>query len=128
MGDISQRKDVERLVGRFYERLMEDPFIGFIFTDYAAIDLEDHLPVISDFWESVLFQKPIYAGGPHAMNVHLDLNRKVRLKNQHFTRWLWLFHKTLDELFDGPNAVRAKERSNSIAEIMKKRIGVLPDC
>jgi hemoglobin len=128
MKDIKCRKDVELLVGRFYERMMEDPVIGFIFTYYAKIDLKSHLPVISDFWETVLFQNPVYQGGAQAMNVHVDLHKKVPFKNQYFTRWLFLFHRTVDELFQGPTAVKAKERSASIAELMKKRMGVLPDC
>lgn len=128
MKDITSREDIELLIGRFYERMMDDPIIGFFFTYYAKIDLKSHLPVISDFWETVLFQKPVYEGGAQAMNVHLDLNKKVRFKNQHFTRWLFLFHRTLDELFEGPTALKAKERSASIAELMKKRMGVLPDC
>ena len=126
--DIRNREDIELLVGRLYGRMIDDPIIGYFFTYYAKIDLEKHLPVISDFWEAVLFQKPVYEGGAQAMNVHLDLNKKVQFKNQHFTRWLFLFHKSVDELFDGPNAVKAKERSTSIAELMKKRMGVLPDC
>lgn len=128
MRDITNREDIEMLVGRLYERMMDDPIIGHIFTYYAKIDLEKHLPVISDFWEAVLFQKPVYEGGAQAMNVHLDLNKKIPFKNQHFTRWLYLFHRTIDNLFEGPNAVKAKERSTSIAELMKKRMGVLPDC
>ena len=128
MKDITSREDIELLIGRFYERMVDDPIIGFFFTYYAKIDLKSHLPVISDFWETVLFQKPVYEGGAQAMNVHLDLNKKVRFKNQHFTRWLFLFHRTVDELFRGPTALKAKERSASIAELMKKRMGVLPDC
>jgi len=128
MKDITKREDIELLIGRFYERMIDDPVIGFFFTYYAKIDLKSHLPVISDFWETVLFQKPVYEGGAQAMNVHLDLNKKVRFKNQHFTRWLFLFHRSVDELFEGPTAVKAKERSASIAELMKKRMGVLPDC
>ena len=127
-GDIKNREDINRLVGRFYERMMDDPVIGFIFTFYAKIDLEKHLPVICDFWETVLFQNPVYKGGAQAMNVHMDLNSKVSLKNQYFTRWLYLFHKTIDECFEGPVANKAKERSDSIATLMKKRLGVLPDC
>ena len=128
MKDITNREDIETLIGRFYGRMIDDPIIGFFFTYYAKIDLKSHLPVISDFWETVLFQKPAYQGGAQAMNVHLDLNKKVQFKNQHFTRWLFLFHRSVDELFQGPTAVKAKERSVSIAELMKKKMGVLPDC
>ena len=115
-------------VEKFYDRVMTDPLIGFLFTDWVEIDLREHLPVICDFWETILFQKPAYNRGPQVMHVHLALNDKVKLKHFHFRRWLHLFHKTLDEMYDGPVAARAKERSSAIAEVMKQRIGVTIEC
>jgi len=112
----------------FYDRMMVDPVIGYIFTHYAKLDLQSHIPIIADFWETVLFQKPVYKRGPKAMEVHFELSRKVQLRKQHFTRWLYLFHQTIDELFSGTNAALAKERSVSIANLMKNRMGTLPDC
>ena len=126
--DIENRQDVERLVERFYERMMVDDVIGYIFTHYAKVDLETHLPIISDFWETILFEKPVYKRGPKAMNVHIDLAKQVPLRKQHFNRWLYLFNTTVDELFAGECAVKAKTRANSIADTMQKRIGPLPEC
>jgi hemoglobin len=112
----------------FYDRMMVDPVIGYIFTHYASLDLTSHLPIIADFWETVLFKKPVYKRGPKAMEVHFDLNKKVQLRKQHFTRWLYLFHHTIDELYSGAKATLAKERSVSIAKLMQNRLGTLPDC
>jgi len=116
------------LMARFYERMMVDDVIGYIFTHYAKINLDEHLPILSDFWETILFEKPVYKRGPKAMNVHIDLAKQVPLRKQHFTRWLYLFHSTVDELFSGELALKAKERASSIADTMQKRIGPLPDC
>lgn len=126
--DIKDRGDVDRLVTRFYERMMVDDVIGYIFTHYAKINLDEHLPIISDFWETILFEKPVYKRGPKAMNVHLDLAKKIPLRKQHFTRWLYLFHTTVDELFSGEQALKAKTRASSIAVTIQKRIGPLPEC
>jgi len=115
-------------MARFYERMMVDDVIGYIFTHYAKINLDEHLPILSDFWETILFEKPVYKRGPKAMNVHIDLAKQVPLRKQHFTRWLYLFHSTVDELFSGELALKAKERASSIADTMQKRIGPLPDC
>jgi hemoglobin len=128
LNDITDRGDVDRLIARFYERMMVDDVIGYIFTHYAKINLDTHLPIISDFWETILFEAPVYKRGPKAMNVHIDLAKKVPLRKQHFTRWLYLFHQTIDELFAGDRAEKAKERANSIAETIQKRIGALPEC
>ena len=126
--DIENREDIDTLMWSFYDRMMVDPVIGYIFTHYAKLDLTSHLPIIADFWETVLFQKPIYKRGPKAMEVHFDLNKKVQLRKQHFTRWLYLFHHTIDELYYGAKATLAKERSVSIAKLMQNRLGTLPDC
>ena len=60
--------------------------------------------------------------------LYFDLNKKVQLRKQHFTRWLYLFHQTIDELYSGTKATLAKERSVSIANLMQNRIGKLGDC
>lgn len=126
--DIESREDIDRLMWSFYERMMVDPVIGFIFTHYAKVDLKIHLPIIADFWETILFQKPVYKRGPKAMEAHYDLHKQIPLRKQHFTRWLHLFHKTLDENYSGSKATLAKERSSSIAKLMQTRIGQIGDC
>lgn len=126
--DIENREDIDRLMWSFYDRMMVDPVIGFIFTHYAKLDLKTHIPIIADFWETILFQKPVYKRGPKVMEVHFDLNKKIQLRKQHFSRWIFLFHKTIDELYCGTKAGLAKERSVSIAKLMQNRIGTLPDC
>ena len=123
MNDIETREDIELLIGRFYEKMLDDMVIGFIFTDIAKLNLEEHKSIICDFWETVLFNRPAYKRGPEVMRVHHELNKKIALKKGHFTRWLYLFSTTIDELFEGERAERAKERANSIASLMQKRLG-----
>jgi len=123
MNDIETRADLEELISRFYEKMLKDPIIGFIFTDIAKIDLEEHLSIICDFWETILFTRPVYKRGPEVMNVHHELNKKIPLRKGHFTRWLYLFSTTIDELFEGERAEKAKERADSIATLMQKRLG-----
>ena len=53
--DITNRPDIDRLMNAFYSRALTDETIGYIFTDVAKLDLEHHLPIIGDFWESLLF-------------------------------------------------------------------------
>ena len=123
MNDIKSREDIELLITKFYEKMLDDIVIGFIFTDIAKIDLDEHKSVICDFWETVLFNRPVYKRGPEVMRVHHELNKKIKLKKGHFTRWLFLFSSTIDELFEGEFADRAKDRANSIALLMQKRLG-----
>jgi hemoglobin len=52
--DISCRADIEKLIILFYEKVKKDSTIGFIFTDVIPINWEHHIPVIVDFWETIL--------------------------------------------------------------------------
>jgi len=55
--DIKNRKDIEKLVNAFYEKVKTDTVIGFLFNDVANINWYSHLPKLFDFWENILFYK-----------------------------------------------------------------------
>jgi hemoglobin len=114
--DVESRADIDRLMEVFYERAIGDSVIGYIFTDVAKLDLEHHLPIIGDFWESLLFGTPAYQKhGRNPMLVHKDLHAKSELTLEHFERWLEIFAKTVDDLFAGENADHLKMRAQAIA-------------
>jgi hemoglobin len=115
--DIQSRADIEKLMTQFYDKVKKDPVIGYIFNDIARIDWDHHIPLICDFWETLLLDSGSYTR--NAMQVHYVLNRKVRLEEKHFERWLQLFFETLDELFAGEKAMLAKKRARSIASLMQ---------
>ncbi len=122
--DIASREDIDALMVRFYGRAMSDPVIGPLFTDVARLDLEHHLPVIGDFWESTLFGSGVYSR--HRRNpllVHAELDRKSRLEPHHFQRWLELFTTAVDESFAGLRADYAKQRGHAIARRMLEFLG-----
>ena len=116
MSDIENRADIEKLIVSFYEKVKLDTTIGFIFNEVVAMDWPHHIPVIVDFWETILLDNPVYK--KNAMEVHYDLNNKVSLKKEHFTSWLYLFTSTIDELYEGKIATLAKTRAKSIADVM----------
>jgi hemoglobin len=120
MGDIGTRADCEALVGAFYAQALEDPVIGFLFTDVAHLDLEHHLPRIASFWETVLLGARSYGGG--AFRPHLELNAAVPLRRGHFDRWLMLWTETVDARFAGPVADEAKRHATRVANAFYERI------
>ena len=122
--DIESREDVERLVRTFYSRALTDPFIGFIFTDVAKLDLEAHVPHITDFWETILLGAQSYRGG--AFRPHAELHMKVELKQGHFDRWLQLWFGTVDELFKGERANVAKVHALRVASAFHQRLQGFP--
>ena len=86
----------------------------------AKLDIKAHIPVITDFWESVLLNKNVYRN--NTMQIHLDLNDKTTLTKNHFDVWLKHFNTAVDELFEGKIALLAKQRAVSVATIMQIKI------
>lgn len=120
--DIQNRKDIRKLVSAFYEKLLKDEEFKHIFLEVAKIDVLEHLDIIVDFWESVLFQAGKYK--TDLVEIHLNLNQKFNygLNEKHFNNWLELFNSTVDELFEGEKAKGAKDRAYTIATIIKMKI------
>ena len=93
--DISTSEDIRTLIDAFYEKVKDDDVIGFIFNDIAKVDWPKHLPRMYAFWEFLLLGQDTYKGNP--MEVHQKLHNNLKLTDAHFTRWLQLFHATVDE-------------------------------
>ena len=119
MRDIETRKDLEFLLTGFYEVATKDEQIGHHF---AELDLVSHLPVIVDFWEKILFGKPVYFGNP--LLIHQKLNEIFPLKSEHFERWLEIFSQTVDKFFTGETAENAQLRARMIAHSLNQRINL----
>ncbi len=118
--DIENRSDIEKLVNRFYEQVIADPTIGYLFNEVARVNWEKHLPVMYAFWENTLFFTGGYSGNPMAM--HQQLHRMAALKQEHFQQWNRLFLSSVDELFSGEKAELAKQRALSISTVMQLKI------
>ncbi|WP_294818811.1 group III truncated hemoglobin [uncultured Flavobacterium sp.] len=120
MKDIENRQDLEFLLAEFYNKLLKDPAVSYLFTDVAKIDLSHHLPILADFWELSIFHTGNYHNNP--MQVHMDLNLKERLTEAHFDTWLKHFYDTVDGHYEGLNAEKIKTRAVSIATVMKIKL------
>lgn len=121
--DIQNREDLLRLVTVFYEKLLADPSINYLFLDVVNKGIDHHLEVLVDFWDNILFQHDTYR--KNAMQPHLELHARTALTSDHFTTWLGYFQQSVDELFKGDIAFKAKERANSIATVMRIKISQL---
>lgn len=127
MKDIETRADIDLLMNRFYERATADAIIGYIFTDVAKLDLQKHLPVIGDFWETLLFGTGDYQRhGRNPLRVHAELNEKTPLRFEHFARWLEIFNETVDAHFAGGRSDFLKMRAHAIANRMLEYVSRAP--
>lgn len=118
MKDIADREDIKLLVDRFYDRVQQDPLLGPIFNDIAKVDWAHHLPVMYDFWSTMLFRTATYKGRPWPKHAPLPVQQA------HFERWLSLFCQTVDSHFAGPKAREAKSVALSIADTFQTRFGI----
>ncbi|MBL7858760.1 MAG: group III truncated hemoglobin [Cyclobacteriaceae bacterium] len=116
MNDIRNREDIKVLVDTFYEKVKEDALLAPVF---SHVDWPTHLPVMYDFWASMLLGDLTYRGNP--FQKHIDLP----IQAIHFDQWLVLFQKTVDEKFSGDKADEVKARARSIAGVFQYKLGIL---
>ena len=120
MNDIQTRGDLVILLNDFYSKAIHDSLIGHFFTEVIPIDLETHIPVITDFWESILLNGTDYSR--NAVLPHMHINKLSAMEKKHFDRWLLLFTESVNNHFHGPVAETAKQRALSISTVIQIRI------
>ncbi len=118
--DLTGRDDIETLARAFYERAFADDLLGPVFVDVAHMDLEAHLPIICNFWQTVLFRAGLYRR--NALTAHTDLHAKFALQPEHFARWLELWTSTVDAHFAGEKAELAKTQASRTAWSISRRL------
>ena len=116
MRDIETRDDIVSMLYSFYNRAFKDELIGRFFTEVVPLDLETHIPVIADFWESIVLGTRGYR--KNVMEVHQHIHHLSAIKKEHLERWVFLFTGTVDALFKGDKAELMKQRARSIATLM----------
>lgn len=114
--DIETRDEVEDFLKAFYKKAFADDLIGHFFIEVVPLDLETHIPIIANFWESIIFNKQNYR--KNVMEVHQHIHHLSKIKKEHLDRWVKLFTETLDESFAGERTELMKQRAKSIATLM----------
>jgi hemoglobin len=118
--DLRTRDDVDALLRRFYGRAFHDDLLAEPFADLCSRGLDEHLPVMCDFWETVLFRAGLYRR--NALHAHRHLHHQTPLAANHFVRWLGLWNNTIDQMYQGPIAEHAKIQAARIATAMHRRL------
>ena len=120
MNDIQTPEDLHLLVATFYQKLLSDPSISYIFTDVVKIHLEEHLPILVTFWSQAILGTGGYT--KNLTQIHLDINDKEYLSPELFKTWLNHFFNSVDENFQGENSEKIKTQASQIATIMQIKI------
>ena len=116
MKDIESRSDIETVLVSFYQKAFTDNLMGRFFTEVVPLNLTTHLPVITDFWEAVIFNTHSYR--KNVMEIHQHIHQLSSIKKQHLDRWVQIFTITIDEHFAGEKTNLMKQRAASIATLM----------
>jgi len=116
MRDLATDDDIAAVVAAFYADIGADPALGRFF---AGVDLPAHLPTMTAFWSSVVFQTGTYHGRPFDPHARL-----VGLERGHFDAWLARFRATVDARFAGDAAERMKTRAEQIAGLFQVKLGL----
>lgn len=120
MKDIQNQDDLLQLVTLFYEKLLADESISYIFTEVVKIKLEEHLPILVTFWSQAVLGTGGYTH--NLTQIHLDVSEKSYLSPELFKIWLGHFNDSVDALFAGEKAEQIKTNALSIATIMQIKI------
>ena len=118
--DITSRADIELLVDSFYDKVKKDDAIGYIFKNIIGDDWSHHLPIMYQFWETVILHQPGYTGNP--AKKHIAIDKKETLNPEHFERWVQLWQETTDSLFEGENAEEIKKRALLMKDLIKIKV------
>ena len=115
--DLDRPEEIRRLVRHFYhDRLLHDPVLAPLFLEVAGVNLDEHLPVIEQYWRKMLLGEREYRR--HTMERHRALHARSPLRGEHFERWLAHFHAAVDSGWRGPCADRARHIATRVAHNM----------
>jgi hemoglobin len=113
--DIIERSDIELLVNKFYDKVNNDPLLSPVF---SHVDWVKHLPIMYQFWSSMILGEQSYRGNPFQRHMNLPIGAG------HFNQWLKLFFNAVDETFSGDKAEEIKQRASSIAGLFQHRMNI----
>jgi hemoglobin len=110
---IDNQEDIEFLVRSFYGKALNDELLS---PHFKGIDFEHHFPRMFDFWGFILLGKTGFTGNVFDKHKHLEVGK------EEFERWVSLFHQTVDELFEGEIAERAKAQAELLGYTFSQKM------
>ncbi|MDM1294970.1 MULTISPECIES: group III truncated hemoglobin [Sphingobacterium] len=113
--DITTISDIRLLVDSFYAKVKNDPTIGPVFND-RIINWDTHLQKMYRFWQTILLGEHTYGDSPFPVHAQMPIDAT------HFNRWIFLWHETVDEYFEGVVADEAKWRGDKMATVFLSKI------
>ena len=116
MRDIENMGDIQLFVNSFYSKVRADQLLGPVFNQVIQDRWPEHLEKMYRFWQTILTEEHTYFGRPFPPHAKLDVDE------EHFDRWVALFSETIDQLFEGNLAERAKWQGRRMAQMFLSKI------
>ena len=122
--DINNREQIEQLIRAFYAKVRQDDLLGPFFNGTITSEeaWEEHFLLLIAFWELNLLDIAGFNGNPALAHQGVDKAFKHSITTNHFDRWVLLWKQTIDSMFEGPVASKAKLRASNMAKGMYKKV------
>lgn len=111
------KEHIKKLVTHFYKKVQEDELLSPIFNDIAKVDWTHHIPLICQFWNSIMIKTQEYQGNVYIK--HVFLGKKTKIQDIHFSRWLLLFQQDAKKHLPESAAHEIGQRASLIARSLK---------
>ena len=113
---MKSREDISKLVHTFYAKVRKNELLGPIFKNHILEEQwPEHHEKLTDFWETNLFGITKFKGNPSMKHINVDKNMNHSITQNHFGTWLQLWFETIDQLFEGYLAFKAKQSARKMS-------------
>lgn len=116
MKEIKNRQNIALLVNTFYTKVRKDELLGPIFNSHIPEESwPEHLDKLTDFWVTNLLGEVCFKGNPSQAHARVDKNLNHSISQVHFGQWLKLWFNSIDSLYTGELADRAKNAARRMS-------------
>lgn len=109
---------IKNLVTHFYSKVQKDDLLGPIFNDVAQVDWDHHIPLICQFWNTIMLKTNEYKGNPYMK--HMMLGKQTHIQDIHFARWLELFKEEAKKHLPPEATEEIVSKATMIAKALKQ--------
>lgn len=108
---------IHTLVTHFYRKVQRDELLAPIFNDIAAVDWPHHIPLLCQFWNSIMLKTNEYHGNAYLK--HVLIGQKAAISEAHFARLLSLFQEEALKHLPAAAAEIITQRATQIASSLQ---------
>lgn len=117
---------IEKLVIHFYQKIQVDKMLGPIFNEVAHVNWDEHIPLLCQFWNSIMLKTNEYHG--NAYQKHVTFKKLIPIQEEYFGHWLNLFQTEAINHLPKQAAEEIIDKATLIAESLKSGMLQKEEC